>query len=62
MFKSISQSTQRLSATFNNHYLVTQSVFASGAMLIAVPLIKLAGDYLHLHHRDDDSESSARPH
>lgn len=61
MFKSLSQSTQRLSATFNHHYLVTQSVLASGALLIAVPLIKLAGDYLH-PHRPGADPSSARPH
>ncbi|AFC87018.1 hypothetical protein [Frateuria aurantia] len=62
MFKSLSQSTQRLSATFNNHYLVTQSVFASGAMLIAAPLIKLAGDYLHHHHRHDPGPPSTPHH
>ncbi len=62
MFKSLSQSTQRLSATFNNHYLVTQSVFASGAMMIAAPLIKLAGDYLHHHHRHEGDGASAPRH
>jgi len=45
MFKTFTQTTQLLGASFANHYLITQSPLASCAMLL-VPLVKTASRYL----------------
>lgn len=46
MLKRLSLATQHWGAHFANHYLLTQSVAASGAMTLAEPLIQAASHYL----------------
>lgn len=54
MLKRLSLATQQWGASFASHYLVTQSVAASGAMTLAEPLMQVASQYLrsHRHHGD----------
>lgn len=62
MLKKISLATQQWGASFANHYLTTQSVAASGAMVIAQPLMQAAGDYLRSHRRTCRAAKAPRAH
>ncbi len=62
MLKKISLATQQWGASFANNYLLTQSVAASGAMVIAQPLMQAASGYLRSHCRACQAAKSQRAH
>ena len=60
MLKKLSLATQQWGASFANHYLVTQSVAASGAMTLAEPLMQAASQYLRAHRKACDAKAKGQ--
>lgn len=58
MFKTLTHTTQWLSESFSQHYLVTQSPLASAVMLLAQPLMQTASRYLRCPHASDNSRTA----